>query len=746
MNEDHRAELDGLVLRDDFADDVPTGRVGAGGTTAWPARRAVDTEGVIGVDHGAARFRPLRVPGWGRCALLYDGVGPRCGRSVLVHVLNGHNGSEAAEEWPGVPNLLYNHVLNTRDEPGLRRLLSSPGAARVRLRDQVPRVLAHRRARAAGEELDQSLAAGWLGGALTGGGLGGGHGFVVRAREAVNGDLCASVHGHLVPVRTELPNLPLALVTVLRERGALLGVVEDHGEGPELWPVAVDTDVAAGDPRPGVHQAVSGQIGWRVDTRLLRVAVADPAALAGWATTAALADRLVGERPLSEGEPGAGPYDDHAGVEFRIVCGAARRTGTGVAGPDAVAGADVVALAGRVDASVVHVVAGDGGSGGLVVRADAAGNGFYVWWDGAEVRIERRDGESVVEHARCAAPRPSRPGSARSLQVLDDGARLCVVVDGVVTGQVALADAVPTTSGRRAPLDGPDHVGLAGSPSCPLRGLRDLEVHPRRMPVPLGLRPRPIPVARATALVVADAFDTDPGPLHGRAASDGSHWARTVGTVPFVVAASAGSDGRRAGARVPAPPDEPRRWRRARAFVGTTGRRTAYTVPWSEPRGAAIEAGILPPGDGPGEGERCRAGLVLWQDPANWIIAATWLDDAYPGTSVSTFYRLDDREELYEAVWTNVGRRITWGRPYRLGVRYAAGTLEVDLDGEAVLRRSVNDVCDRFTDLAVTRVGIATNWEFGDDTGSVFGWFRASSVRVGSTPAGRPPLTRARAS
>ncbi|MCA9873786.1 MAG: hypothetical protein KC441_09025, partial [Anaerolineales bacterium] len=114
---------------------------------------------------------------------------------------------------------------------------------------------------------------------------------------------------------------------------------------------------------------------------------------------------------------------------------------------------------------------------------------------------------------------------------------------------------------------------------------------------------------------------------------------------------------------------------------------------------------------------------VFWQDADNLLLVSTWLDDFYDGTSISSFFLLKGFEELYDAVWTNVGRRISWGQPYHIraacdGVKYL-----VYVNNEPVLVRALTDVYPQFDRLTINRVGIVANWEWGNDTGSVFTQF-----------------------
>jgi hypothetical protein len=153
--------------------------------------------------------------------------------------------------------------------------------------------------------------------------------------------------------------------------------------------------------------------------------------------------------------------------------------------------------------------------------------------------------------------------------------------------------------------------------------------------------------------------------------------------------------------------------------------RTLYTVAWEHPDFADLEAEMTAPGVARGQGHRGRGGFVFWQDNHNYIIVSTWLDDCYDGASVSSFFHLNGFEELYDAVWTNVGHRIQWGVPYRLRVLFNGLRYIACVDGEPVLYRALTDVYPGLPRLQINRVGLAANWEWGDDTGTIFRNFTA---------------------
>jgi hypothetical protein len=153
--------------------------------------------------------------------------------------------------------------------------------------------------------------------------------------------------------------------------------------------------------------------------------------------------------------------------------------------------------------------------------------------------------------------------------------------------------------------------------------------------------------------------------------------------------------------------------------------RTLYTRPWNRPDLADLEVEITPPGNRRGQKHNCRGGLVFWQDATNYLIVNLWLDDAFAGSSVSSFLRYENYEGFYDPVWSNVGQKIIHGQPSRLRVVCDGTRFQVYLNDEPVLYRSFNDFYPGASGFALNRVGLAINWEWGDDTGSVFEAFKA---------------------
>ncbi|TIM91916.1 MAG: DNA-binding protein, partial [Mesorhizobium sp.] len=103
----------------------------------------------------------------------------------------------------------------------------------------------------------------------------------------------------------------------------------------------------------------------------------------------------------------------------------------------------------------------------------------------------------------------------------------------------------------------------------------------------------------------ADDFVGVSGGLAGRAPPKGKHsWERTLG-VGFVDVDGIGAARVRGTRESPDPG------------------RSLYTLPWDQSEFADLEVTITPPGSARGQRHYCRAGLVFWQDDANYLTFTT---------------------------------------------------------------------------------------------------------------------------
>jgi hypothetical protein len=153
--------------------------------------------------------------------------------------------------------------------------------------------------------------------------------------------------------------------------------------------------------------------------------------------------------------------------------------------------------------------------------------------------------------------------------------------------------------------------------------------------------------------------------------------------------------------------------------------RTAFAIDWPDEKFADLSLQFTVPGSDRHQRHKARLGFVAWQDEDNYLLIGTWNSDVYDGGSVSSFFHIDGFEDLYDAVWTNVGRRLWWGRKVHLRLRFDGQQFLVELDGEPVLYRKLTDVYSHCAPLRIRKVGILVNWEWGDDTGSLLHEFVA---------------------
>jgi hypothetical protein len=656
-------------------------------------RAGVDVEKSISSDHGALRIRPLVQPGWGRAGLAYGPYRRENGLAFAVHLLNGHNTSQAGDLTESLLQRFKNWAKGSETDPLVTRLWRWLGSGNV------SRTLRkfhqwywidrqHRRGRLA--PLDENLAVGWFGGESPADPLGEGHAFVIHALGPENGELWAGVGERGMSLLRGLKNVPLYFVIVLRQRGAAyyaatLPNVPGLGAHPFLRPLAIDPFQADESVFAGLHQSVMGQIGFRADTRVYSAQVAQVASLAHWYGSACAADMLLGEGNLDGS-------DAEVGGHWQVLAGSFARTPRGVCPTRA---GSLAWLELGAPAGLIHLLIEAGqaeSSVELLFRMQDAANGWRLWLapQGCSLTIGQAGNWQTV---KAADGHGLRLGQVNSIQILDDGEQFGLYLNGeALWGE-------PMRAGHFGQATG---FGFGTPAQSQGVCLRAFEAHPRQLPLPPELTFNPAQIDPGNCLEIADDFRAVPGDLADRITPvGGQRWQKQLGR--GVIEAGGDSAARvRASARQPNPG------------------RTAYTVAWPETDFADLAVKITPPGTERGQWEKGRGGLIFWQDARNYFIVSTWLDDYYEGASISTFFYFNGFEDIYDAVWTNVGKAVTWGQPYRLRVVFDHDLFCAYLDEQPVLYRALTDVYPDFAGLQVRRVGLAVNWEWGDDTGSLF--------------------------
>ena len=255
-------------------------------------------------------------------------------------------------------------------------------------------------------------------------------------------------------------------------------------------------------------------------------------------------------------------------------------------------------------------------------------------------------------------------------------------------------------------------AGVVAGPA-PALTLRDFEAHPRRVAVPAELDLGRPWQRRGVAVAVGDAFG-GPGRRAGRGdgRADAPTWTRSLGTGHFDLTGE-GSLRVRAERHAPNPD------------------RTLYTTPWGDPPFADLQVDLLPPGVARSQGHGSRGGLVFWQDEGNYLVLNVWIDDSptHDGSALSFFYRCQGFERMADAAWSNIGRKVTWGRRCRLRASCDGAQVLAWVDDEPVLYRRLRDVYPASPPLRIARVGLVANQEWGDDTGTTFYDFMARAGR-----------------
>ena len=291
------------------------------------------------------------------------------------------------------------------------------------------------------------------------------------------------------------------------------------------------------------------------------------------------------------------------------------------------------------------------------------------------------------------------PGRAHAVAVLDDGRTLGVQLDGRLVGQTWA-----NVSDSPDPSAGPVSVALRGG-----LVVRDVELHPREVPMHESLDCGAPWEPAQSEVVVEEHFDLVAPDLHGSTTPSGGRlWSRDEGEGRIELHGT--------GARVRAD--------RVRPNPG----RTVFTVPWEDPDHADLCLDMTMPGTSRGEGHDGRCGVVLWQDADNYLVANLFVDDTFDGASVSTFYHLGGKENMYDAVWTLV-RGVDFGHRCQLRVAFDGQRFQADVNGEPALTRALTDVYPGAAPLRIARVGIVVNREWGDDTGSTLHGFTAGGRR-----------------
>lgn len=679
---------------DHFTVDRRPGTVIGTTTEDGDIRLGCDLEKQIAIDNNALRFQPLIRPGWGRQGIAYGPFARTPGLVLGVAINNGHNTSQGGSIPESFLRRCWQWARGPFADPLASRALGWLRAPRRRLTFR--RLFWWQRSTRWTYRLpsfEENLAVGFFTQAEVPDPLSDGCGLIVHAAEGENGELWARVGRRCLIAFRRLKNTKIYYIVALRENGAVyyaagMRGAQDIAEFPNFRPIAVDPFNTQGTIYAGVHQCALGQIGFRVDTRVDSIQIAEAPELSNWYGSAHAADRLSG--PV----PGLGNAE--IGGAWRTIVGSISRSESGaIASTESTALLEPGETTGLLHA-LIEIVE-EGVFVRLLLSADCDGNGWAFEVADSGCRLQHVGPDRAEKIAELNAPMLTI-GQTHSVQILVSERSMHCYIDGQrVLTHTAQTSRQPESHGVGFTLSG------AGA------RLRSFEAHPRQVPLPSCLEFKPPWHRLGEKIEFEDTFAGAAGDLEGRMPTTGSEpWRRTFGR-GHIVADGEGKGLVRASLQEPNPG------------------RTFYTLPWQQPTFADLEVEITPPGSARNQGHRGRAGLVFWQDNDNYVSCSCWLDDCYGGASISFFPKRYGFEELYDAVWTNVADKIYWGRPMLLRISFDGNNFLVTIDGEPMLQKSLRDIYPDDAALRINRVGLALNWEWGNDTGSSFASFKARS-------------------
>jgi hypothetical protein len=687
---------------DRYQDARPAGKV-IGSWNDDTQRKGIDLEGQIGIDHGALRIQPLFKPGWGRAGIAYGPFTRQNGLGLGIHILNGHQASHTSDLSESRLSRLKNWLKGSETETKTRRLLNWLRAGNK------SRTLRHflswHRIQQASRKgtlptIDVNLALGWFSDEVPLNPTQSQQAFYIRSLASENGELLAQVGNQGLVCLPGLQNIPLYLILILRQNGAAYYAASISGVSglpayPQMKPLAIEPIGSQSQVFAGVHQSVLGQIGFRADTRLYSLQVKDLPAYSAWYGTAHTADRLAGHGDLQ-----ASPCE--VGGSWQVVQGTFQRTPDGL---QALESENIALVETSQPVGLLHLIL-EGGltSGeqvGLIWRSGGPDEQVSVALSRDEILFTSQ-ALGVQEQVKQPLDTARWDGSSNAIQIRDDGRVVACFLNGRLVLETPDEGNFPQGS----------QIGLYFRQNGGACKLHSFEAHPQSLPIPAAFEFEPPLSLDGEQTAVWDDFNHRSGQTleAHQPASGGSAWHKQFGAGTIELLEGSGAVVR-ANAHNPNPG------------------RTIYTLPWHNAGFADLQTTILAPGSARGQGEKGRAGLVFWQDPRNYILINTWLDDYAAGASISSFFHLHGFEEIYDAIWTNVGTRIAWGQAYTLRVVFDGVHYYAYVDGEAVLYRALTDVYPDFKPLRIQQIGIVANWEWGNDTGSRFLQFEAKDRR-----------------
>jgi hypothetical protein len=561
-----RSGSEGFI--DAFSDERSAGRV-IGTTTAQGILRAgADKEGVLGVDHGALRIRPLNRPGWGRAGIAYGPYARRNGLAFGTLLLNGHNTSQAEPLPESLGQRLKRWCLGSEADNPRTRMLRWVFARQRKFffRTLIQWIRSGSRFFRV-NLLNENLAVGWFPSEAPTNPLQQGNGFIMHALGPECGELWARVGLNCQRTVRGLQNVPVCYLVILREQGAAYYAASIPGvPGLDAYPTMRLLGIDSFNQEPtlfaGVHQSVLGQIGFRVDTRVYRTQVATLDEFSQWYGSAHGADRLRGEGSLhlSDAEVG-GRWTVYEGSLERASDGLALSTETSAARLHLGTPAGLIHLIVKTDDQVLPTVA-------VIWRSEDEANFWCFELNGQHAQLSLKENGVWIKFP-ITKDHCLYPSTSNALQVCDDGENISLYLNGELVYATRFFD-----ERLREGMG----VGFRVSGNVGTTLLHSFEAHPRRISLPATFDLGTPWFVKGNRVCIEDKFTGLSGELDKHVTDRGAKpWRRELGRGVIELTG-------KGSARVCASVENP------------CPGRTAYTIPWDSDDFADVEVTVTPPG------------------------------------------------------------------------------------------------------------------------------------------------------
>jgi hypothetical protein len=477
------------------------------------------------------------------------------------------------------------------------------------------------------------------------------------------------------------------LVCILRESGAAYYIASVEGARdlaayPNMRPIGIDSTSRTASVYAGIFQrqvVAHPSVVSAVKVKLIED-------FATWYGTAHAADNLTRSGSLG--------HVAERGGRWRLKEGAIHISAKGAKAE--VAGNSTAILFPGSPFGLIHMVVETGSSpktGNVLFRYVDDNNYWRLYIEGGSHSFLERviNGVAFQYGLTGTSGYVYQPDTLNTVQILDHGNRIRCFLNNE---EIAESGGVVDITHREGAGIGFQFGHLSDL------WIRNFEAHPRNVAIPEVLLMEAPYQRKGEMVAVSHDFPGSPGTdLEGRpTAPRGKAWTRSLGKA---ILERTGNNSVR--------------------VRGTAPQDTYYTVSWDDPGFADLKLTITPPGSAYGQGHRCRAGIIFWQDMAHYLCFRYLTDDGQ-------YNAAEIEGVLSHGKFQAVFRRIVFGTDIFPGV---TGNLRATFDGEnficyrdaeAAITSSVKDIDPTFSPLTINRVGIGVGV---GDTGSLMTDFEA---------------------